>query len=227
MHDDLDDVRLEGRTLVSDNTADWVIPASLNNYDDPVQWWCDLAQSDEDRHRFQFDKATRSKLLFLAELYPQIVACGDQKVAHQAKIRSVVRQIVGLGLSTEQCARLLGVHEDRVWADLFCNEQLDAAAVADKKHAEDLLRAGKSKARVVEATNQTWAQVDTLGRMFNIWPNDDRIQPVEARGLAIQLRRQGMRNRDVAKALQAHGFDVPAVLIAQWWRRYGNKQVSA
>lgn len=225
MHDDdLSDVRLEGRTLVSDNTAEWIIPPTLNNFDDPLQWWCDLAQSENDRQRFTFDKETRAKLLFLAEVYSQVVSCGDGRVAHQAKIRSVVRQAVGLGLSTEQAARLFGVSVDRVWLDLFCNEPNVSEQLDAKKRAERMLRDGATKHRVAAATGQTWTQVDTLARAFNIWPRDERYQPLEARGLAISLRRSGMRNRDISKALQAHGFDVPAELIAQWWRRYGKTE---
>lgn len=224
--DDLSDVQLHGRTLVSDNMADWILPPTLMDYDDPLQWWCDLAQVENDRQRFTFDKATRAKLLFLADVYSQVVTCGDGRIAHQAKIRSVVRQAVHLGLSTEQAARLFGVHVDRVWLDLFCNEPTVTEQLDAKKMAERMLRDGATKHRVAAATGQTRAQVDTLARAFNIWPADERYQPLEARGLAISLRKSGMRNRDIAKALQAHGFDVPAELVAQWWRRYG-KEVTA
>ena len=46
--DPLEDVRLEGRTLVSDSPDEWVIPRSMSSASSLFEWWDQVIDFPED-----------------------------------------------------------------------------------------------------------------------------------------------------------------------------------
>jgi hypothetical protein len=98
MTDELADVDLRGRALVSDNPADWVIPAGMARADSVYEWWVRLHQVE---------------LIATPELVHAckgvIAAYRTQGPWWQRTILSHARTMMALGMTFEQIEEATGV----------------------------------------------------------------------------------------------------------------------
>lgn len=220
---DLDDVVLDGLVLVPDDPTKWVVPDALATADDILSWWDKIVFNDEARATIGLTDDLRDTLLWLAQMFEELVAENDNRPPHQSKVRSVVRHVCHLGLTTKQASVLLNVTQGHVVRALYCNREMYPQDVTARLDAEAALRAGIGIPDAARASRLTVAQVKSLADMLGIEPSTNHYsKPIEARTAAIEMRRGGMANREISKALAAEGHKVSPATISQWWRRYGN-----
>jgi hypothetical protein len=221
---DLSDVVLDGLVLVPDDPTAWVVPNALMSADDIMSWWDTIVFNDEARAAIGLTDELRDTLLWLAGMFEQLVAENDNRPPHQSKVRSVVRHVCHLGLTTQQASVLLNVTQNHVVRALYCNREMYPSDVTSRLEAEASLRDGVSIPDVARSCALTVAQVKSLADMLGIEPSTNHYsKPIEARNAAIEMRRGGMANREISKALAAEGHKVSPATISQWWRRYGNE----
>lgn len=224
---DLDDVSLDGLTTVSDSPTEWHLPGSLENADDLFDWWSDLVAADDAAHAAGMTKQTRETLIWLAAMYEQLTAEQESLDDHldafpqKAKLRSVVRHICKLGLTTNQTAMLLNITQHGVVRALYCNVTLNEQGVAARVAAEQALRDGVTATDAARKVGLSPDQVVGLAKMLGIERVKDTGNPLEIRQAALDMRRGGATNIQISATLAEQGFTVPPHLVAQWWRRYG------
>lgn len=223
--DSLDDVVLSGLRLVSDDPNEWIVPCTANAYDCFLDWWAALAHTPKGLS--ELSSEVKDDLLYLADDYEQLQSeafQGTSTVPHQAKIRSVLRQICQHGLTTTQTARLVRSTPQQVMAELYCNRPLTPQDINIRLEAEQSLRDGNTIPQVVESSGLTRDQIETLVDTLGIQVRHT-INPysTDIRKQAIELRLQGLTNQQVAEQLAEHGHTVKPSTISQWWGRYNRR----
>jgi hypothetical protein len=221
--DDLFDVVLEGRRLVSDDPKTWLVPAVASSHEDMLDWWQSLMSVEHGNAKLALDADTKSKLLWLTDLHADLVAANNHTAPQQAKIRSVVRQVCHLGLDTEQAARLLNLTQVGVYVALYCNQTMWPDDIAARIKAERMLREGTSVPDIARKCALDGGQVKTLADMLGIERSSQHpnMKPEEVRNRALALRAEGYDNHQISQILADDGHQVPAGTISQWYRRYG------
>jgi hypothetical protein len=222
MQDDLSDVILTGVTLVSDNPADWIVPVTMAEYENVGDWWHALTFGSNQLN-FMSPQIRRS-LIWLADTYEQLQSeafQGQSTVPHQAKIRSVLRQICKYGLTTEQTARLVRTSKERVVAELYCNRPLTPEDIAMRLNAEQQLRHGATVPEVVASSGLNRDQVETLLSTLSIEAKQAHTQyPAEVKQRAIDLRIEGKDNHEIAQIMLEEGHVIKPATVSKWWGRY-------
>ena len=224
--DDFSDVILEGKTLVSDNPADWIVPDTMSRYENVIDWWDALAYGSSQLN-FMSPPIRRS-ILWLADTYEQLQSeafQGQSTVPHQGKIRAVLRQICQYGLTTEQVARLVRTTQEQVVAELYCNRPLTPEDIRVRLNAEQELRRGATVPEVVASSGLNRDQVETLLAILGIEAKQANPQySSEIRERAIALRLEGKDNHEIAQIFLDEGHVVKPATVSKWCGRYTTKQ---
>jgi hypothetical protein len=224
--DTLSDIDLTNKKLVSNNPADWIVPVTMRQYDTVIDWWDALASNADGLA--EIPKQKQDLLLWLANDYEQLQSeafQGQSTVPHQAKIRSVLRQICQNGLTTAQTARLVRTSQQQVMAELYCNRPLDSDGINARLEAEQAIRDGHTMPDVMRLTGLNRDQLETLVAMLGLHPvAATRSHTSNIRERAIQLRLQGLTNPEVAQALSQEGATVKPATISKWWERHHKQE---
>ena len=220
-----EDVQLEGKRLVSKNPDLWVIPRSLNNASSLFSWWDEVIETDEKAFKTGLSKESRTLLLYLEAMYQQQVALNSNTPQDRAKVRSVVRHIVQIGLTITQAALLVSSTPTEIVRWLYCDQTLDDAAVKCRLDAEALMRRELPLTSVMQATGLSKSQALSLRKMLGLELPHLTAKPLDLRERALRMRHDGKSNVQIREALLADGHDVSTDTISQWWHRYG-KQAS-
>ena len=224
--DPLEDVRLDGRTLVSNTPNRWLIPASLSNASSLFAWWDEVIETDQKAFDSGLSKESRTLLLYLEAMYQQQIALNSNTPADRSKVRSVVRHIVQTGLTISQTALLVSSTPTEIVRWLYCDQTLDDKGVQQRLDAEALMRRELPLTAVMQATGLSKSQALSLRKMLGLELPHLVNKPLELRERALQMRHNGMTNVQIREALLTDGHDVATDTIAQWWHRYGKKQVA-
>lgn len=223
--DQLEDVRLEGKKLVSDNPEDWLIPSNISSANSLLDWWDSLIETDQKTYESGLSRESRTLLLWLEAMYQQQVRLNTNTPADRSKVRSVLRHIVQQGLTISQTALLVSETPEEVVRWLYCDKQVDEAGIQRRLKAEKLMRNHASLKTVIEETGLTKAEAQSLRKMLCLELPHATDKPLEFRKQALQMRHDGMTNREISAAFATEGHDIAPDTIAQWWHRYG-KQAS-
>lgn len=226
MEDELADVRLCGIRLISDNPAEWIVPPSMKKYDSVNDWW--VALIDNRLFDGTIDQTTLRTLYELIQEYDALQSeafDGVNTVPHQAKIRAVVRTITQSGMTLQQTSRLLGVTENRVIRELYCNRTLDPQDVAERILVERMARDGATLQQIMSEVSMTESQIDSFAVMLGITiPNEPSVnspKPAEIRATALLMKEAGHSNTFIAEHIRlSHGCDILPATISQWWNRH-------
>lgn len=221
--DQLDDVRLQGRTLVSTNPYEWLIPASIASSESLFDWWDSLIETDQRSYESGLSRESRTLLLWLEAMYQQQIRLNTNTPADRSKVRSVLRHIVQQGLTISQTALLVGETSEEVVRWLYCDKQVDDAGIRRRLHAENLMRNHVPLKTVMEQTGLTKAEAQSLRKMLGLELPHATDKPIELRQQALQMRHDGMTNREISAAFAAEGHNIAPDTIAQWWHRYGKR----
>ena len=223
--DQLEDVRLEGRTLVSADTDRWVIPTSMSSAETLLDWWDSLVDTDQRTYESGLSRESRTLLLWLEAMYQQQVRLNTNSPADRSKVRSVLRHIVQQGLTISQTALLVSETPESVVRWLYCDKPINETGVARRLQAEQMMRNRSSLKAVMETTGLTKAEAQSLRKMLCLELPHATDKPIEFRNQALQMRHVGLTNREISAVFARDGHDIPPDTIAQWWHRYG-KQAS-
>lgn len=229
MQDDLSDVNLNGIKLVSDDPKQWVIPPTMTQYDSVFDWWESIIANK--LFDGTIDKNRIETLRNLIEEYDALQSeafAGVTTVPHQAKIRAVVRSITQSGMTIQQTSRLLGVTETRVITELYCNQTLDASAIAERIIVEHMTREGATMRDIQERVTMTESQIVSFAAMLGLQvtptPTVNSAKPAEARTTAMQMKQQGFSNIEISQHLLSQGYAILPATISQWWNRHNKRR---
>jgi hypothetical protein len=220
-----EDVQLEGKKLVNKNPDLWVIPRSLNNASSLFAWWDEIVETDEKAFQIGLSRESRTLLLYLEAMYQQQVALNSNTPQDRAKVRSVVRHIIQIGLTISQAALLVSTTPTEIVRWLYCDQTLDDMGVQRRLDAEALMRRELPLTSVMQATGLSKSQALSLRKMLGLELPHLTAKPLDLRERALRMRHEGKSNVQIRKALLADGHDVSTDTISQWWHRYG-KQAS-
>ena len=220
-----EDVILQGKNLVSDNPDKWAIPRSLNNASSLFAWWDEIVETDEKAFQIGLSKESRTLLLYLEAMYQQQVALNSNTPQDRAKVRSVVRHIIQIGLTISQAALLVSTTPTEIVRWLYCDQTLDDMGVQRRLDAEALMRRELPLTSVMQATGLSKSQALSLRKMLGLELPHLTAKPLDLRKRALQMRHDGMSNIEIREALMADGHNISTDTISQWWHRYG-KQAS-
>lgn len=224
--DDLDDVVIDPRRRVSDNPSDWILPKSLVRTGDLYRWWTDLRAADDALAAAGITKRQRELLTWLASEYEVLRSTNGPEnheliPQHLSKIRTVLRHICHLGLSTEQAARLVGETRATVFRALFFNKPIPDDELEVRFTCEAMLRQQVPQKNIVAELPMTVEEVRGLAKMLGI----ERVTTHEGfggdiRSEAVELRRQGWTNPQIAAHLsEKYQQAIRPATVSQWWRR--------
>ena len=221
--DPLEDVRLQGRTLVSGSPDKWLIPRSLENASSLFEWWDEVIETDQKAFDSGLSRESRTLLLYLEAMYQQQIALNSNSPADRSKVRSVVRHIVQTGLTISQTALLLSTTSTEIVRWLYCDQTLNDAGIQQRLDAEALMRRELPLTTVMQSTGLSKSQALSLRKMLGLELPHLTNKPLELRERAMRMRHEGMTNVQIRAAFLEDGHDIATDTIAQWWHRYGKK----
>lgn len=172
--DDLGDVKLDGRTLVTDDPTEWIIPRSLKHAigAGPVRRgllvWVEEMRRGDDVLR-QRKLHTRAKTITdLADRLADLLDRAPLPLQQALETRQCVLEILGYGLTLRETAALIGITPTAVLAHLYtmASYPLDLEL---RLEAADLLYQGElSRREIARRTGLSVDAVSTLGRLLGI-----------------------------------------------------------
>lgn len=224
--DDLEDVVIDSRQRISDDPSDWILPKSLVKSGNLYEWWSGLRAADDALAASGITKRQRELLTWLASEYEVLRnqhGPEDHELIpqHLSKVRTVLRHICHLGLTTEQAARLVGETRATVFRALFFNKPIPDDQLEVRFTCEAMLRQQVPQKNIVAELPMTVEEVRGLAKMLGIervTTNDGFGDAI--RNEAVELRRQGWTNPQIAAHLSdKHQQTVRPATVSQWWRR--------
>jgi hypothetical protein len=221
-----EDVILQGRDLVSDNPDRWAIPRSLSNASSLFAWWDEVVETDDKAFEVGLSRESRTLLLYLEAMYQQQVALNSNSPQDRAKVRSVVRHIIQIGLTISQAALLVSSTPTEIVRWLYCDQTLDDSNIQRRIDAEALMRRELPLTSVMQATGLSKSQALSLRKMLGLELPHLTAKPLDLRERALRMRHDGMSNIEIREALMADGHDISTDTISQWWHRYGKRSVA-
>lgn len=189
-NDELDDVILDGKNLVSQDPARWVIPQGMTEADSVLDWWKLLMKAD--------------RLLDPAVVHAcqgAIAAYNTQPAWWQVKIVGHVKVMLRAGLTMQQIAQvtevpiydILGQSLVKAWNDLRdgvpIEEVLPTLSKSNQRHAKSfhLILTGKARTPSLKmrrpevkhyALERTAAGIDRRTICAEIWERfGERVKP--------------------------------------------------
>lgn len=213
---------------ISDDPSTWIVPKSLVKYEDFFDWWQEIRDTDDALHDAGIRASHKEMLLTLAESYVVLrstlesVSTHLHIPAHLSKIRTVLRTLCHLGLSTEQTARLVGDTRENVIRSMFFNKPLTPCEVENRKRCEAMLRDGVPQPLIVRECAMTPDQVVKFAQMIGV----ERVTTCdglgrELRDEALELRRAGHTNRQIIDLFAERGIQMKSSTISKWVARHG------
>lgn len=225
MQDDLSDVRLDGVQLVSDDPADWVIPAVLRRDQKPIQFWEDLIRWDEALQDFDMDK-----LLQLTAMADWVAVTNTNTRQDQARLWHTLTAMAAEGLTTEQIGKVCFMSRRDVVKAMLMSHVMSEEDVQIRFFAESLLRQGRTFKEVERRTGMTKREVQTWAKNLGIPSPEDFVDaagrkhlPKEIRSCAEQMIVQGHQPKEIVHAIEArwpqHAGRLKPATVSQWKHR--------
>lgn len=197
MRDELEDVILEGRRLVSDNPADWHVPDSARAYDSVFDWWVNLQRSD------QVHPATMGLFTDLVDTH---LTCHD--TVRTTRIRQLTELLLERGLTLDQITDamqlqsgdLLGRRHEYAWRLTVDGADADTVAREANIPPVDARRFARIAAR--ESTRRQMKSEQLVEEAF-------------------ELIDSGLSHRQVAERLsEVYGMPLKQKTVGAWVSRY-------
>ena len=218
--DTFDDVRLDG-PRISDDPTRWILPKSLVNKRDFFSWWEELRSQDDALFDAGITRSRRETLLWLADEYALALSESDGTLHAMSKIRSLIHNTLGLGLTIHQCARLFGETAFSLLHKMYFKENLTTRDCEMRLLCERLLRERTPLPEVTRQTGLDGQQIRRFAKLLGV----ERVRTdggfgIEIREQAVALRRAGWSNPTIAAHLGAQfGVTIPTGTVAKWWQR--------
>lgn len=172
--DEFGDVRLDGRTLVTDDPTEWIIPRSLRHAigAGPVRhgllvWVEELRRGDDVLHQRKLHARAKA-VADLADHLADLLDGAPLPPQQALEARQCVLEILGHGLTLRETAALMGVTPTAVLEPLYtmASYPLDLEL---RLEAADLLYQGElSRREIARRTGLSVDAVSTLGRLLGI-----------------------------------------------------------
>lgn len=226
--DDLSDVVLEGRRLVSDNPADWLLCCSLQDTTDLFGWWEDLVKWDDNAAQ-TFSPAVLQQLRSLQAEFQMAYESDSVSANGRRRIRRILMAILSLGLTTDQAATLCGQTRSRITQLLIAQHILTPPQIEARMRAESLLRSGLGPSEVRIQCGMTRSEIEKWASTLSIRSAHrnkfGRSKPKVLKDRAMELYDSGLRGVGIVKILRqempelAEGLSDE--LVGQWARRSG------
>ena len=224
--DQLSDVVLLGKQLVSDKPEDWLVCRSLADAKHMFMWWDNLIEAD-DASAEAFSAKQLERLRSLRDEYDSIpdYHCLEGRQA----ARRVLAQMFEEQLSITQVAVLCNLTSVDVAKSMISSRRISTDEAQRRVQAESLLRSGiyqKEVGRLLGFTKsemQHWCA--TLGiKVPNRNAYGEARKP-HVRERAMELYDQGLRGKRICEILQEEMPEDAAGLtrgaVSQWATRSG------
>jgi hypothetical protein len=198
----------------------------LSNASSLFDWWDEVINVDQKAFETGLNRESRTLLLYLEAMYQQQVALNSNSPHDRAKVRSVVRHIIQIGLTISQAALLVATTQTEIVRWLYCDQTLDDDGITQRLEAEALMRRELPLTSVMQATGLSKSQALSLRKMLGLELPHMTAKPLDLRERALRMRHEGMSNIEIRGALLADGHDISTDTISQWWHRYGKRSVA-
>jgi hypothetical protein len=232
--DDLSDVTLEGRQLVSDVPSDWLLCSSLRDTTDLLGWWEDLMRLDDNASQ-AFSPVVLQELRSLQAQFQEAYESDHVSAKGRRLIRSILVSILSHGLTTEQAAVLCGSSRQRITQLLYAQYVLTPRQIEVRMGAETLLRSGLGPREAAFRVGMTRGEIEAWTAALSIKSQrrnrHGKAKPKVLRDRAMELYDTGMRGVAVVKQLQQempeYAAELDDRLISQWASRSGRTKKTA
>jgi hypothetical protein len=229
--DELTDVVLLGKQLVSDNPEDWLVCRSLADAKHMFVWWENLIEAD-DASSEAFSAEQLERLRSLRDEYDSIpdYHCIEGRQA----ARNVLARMFAEQLSITQVAVLCNLTSIDVAKSMISSRKISTEEAKRRVEAEKLLREGVYQ---IDAANrlgfskneiQQWAK--SIGIKTPTRNKYGEARKPHVRERAMELYDQGLRGKRICEILEeempvdAKGLTRGAV--SQWANRTGRTESS-
>jgi hypothetical protein len=233
-YDDLSDVVLQGKNLVSNDPSAWWMCRSLTNASDVYDWWQELVRSD-DAAWAGWTSERLAALRVLRDRFDQTWAQYRHTLEDRRALRSVFVEILGMGLDLGQTATLCATSKIHVARSLIVTRNLDTSEVYLRVEAEKLLRNGVSQRDIARRLGMTRDEVQKWASTLGIEsPRQNRYgaaKPKAVRERAMELYDAGLRGKEIVAVMQREmpeeAKDLTGTLVGQWATRSGRTKRAA
>lgn len=232
-NDELADVVLQGRPLVSEDPSTWRISPTLAASGDLMGWWQDLI----DRDNAAAAALSQESLKALRRLQREYEQATHRIVDIQGRrtVRTILIEILSYGLTTEQTAVLCGTSQWSIVRELVTQREMTTEEIIRRIDAERLLRDGGGPTEVARRCDMTIDQARAWASTLCVKsPKRGRFgaaKPAEIRERAMALYDTGMRGKQIVETLQAEMGEAAAgltlQLVGQWATRSGRTRRAA
>lgn len=226
--DELSDVVLQNRFLVSNDTSNWLVCQSLQNAKTIFEWWDDLiAFDDATAEALSADQMNR--LRSLRDEYDSI-ADPDSIEGRQAA-RSVLARIFKENLTISQVAVLCSLTSVDVVKSMISSRRISTEEAKRRMQAEELIRNGVYLNEVARLLNFTKSEMQNWAKSLCIKvPTRNKYgeaRKPHVRARAMELYDQGLRGKRICEILQEEMPEDAANLtrgaVSKWAERSGRR----
>lgn len=204
--DELADVRLAGRTLVTDFYKDWIVPHEAERFGSVWDWWQHLASRD--RQLPPGTAACVKEIIDVCPTYRGRLAHGKPRSGNRQRTNLCVEKLLEAGLTFDQIIeitgftgdQLLGVDMHKAW------RRIEQGASASEAHNEF------PSTRFNEV--RRFARIHAGEPVKRRYPNSMREE-------AFELLDDGLSLQEAADVLnERHGTNLNDKTVGQWHSRY-------
>jgi hypothetical protein len=207
--DELADVRLEGRTLVTDSYRDWIVPHEAERFDSVWDWWQHLASRDR-----KLPEGAADYVKEIIDVCPTHIGRngqGRERPASRQRTRLCVERLHEIGLTLEQISDVTG----------FTGDQL--LGVEMHKAYQQLLAGRSASEAHAAAPSTTLSEVRRFAKVLAGEPVK-RVYPKSMHTEAFELLASGLNLRQTAEALnERHGTSLTRLTVGTWVSRNRKK----
>ncbi len=208
--DELSDVILEGRVLVTDNPSDWLLPSALirdfgevtdTPADDIVRsWWANL-RHDEDALFERLGGEKRGRLIHLLLEFDGLWLNYMHTLEDQRNLRNCVAAMLRQGLSVVEVAELCRTSRQHIVRAMVITRDVSDDEVEARVEAEALLRRGCLQKDVALKVGLSKDQINSWAKALGI--ESSASAPLAVRERALELHDAGEVANDIVEILKA------------------------
>ena len=224
--DQLTDVVLLGKQLVSDKPEEWLVCRSLADAKSMFVWWNDLIESD-DASAEMFSAEQMERLRSLRDEYDSIPNYHTLDGRQQA--RNVLARIFQENLTITQVAVLVNLTSIDVAKSMISSRPISTEEAKRRIEVEKLLREGvyqiEAAKRLGFSKNEVQQWAKSLGIKTPMRNKYGEARKPHVRERAMELYDQGLRGKRICEILQEEMPEDAAGLtrgaVSQWATRSG------
>lgn len=215
--DELSDIILEGRALVSGDPKTWKIPKTLANQfgeadetsaNDSVRtWWANMRR-DEDALFERLGGEKRAELIALVIEFDGLWLNYMHTLSEQRSLRNCIVGMLRHGLNVGEVAELCRTGKHHIVRALVITRDVTNDEVFQRIEAEELLRKGLLQKDVAVKVGLSKDQINSWAKTLGI--ESAAMAPIAVRERALELHDDGMVANDIVVALRT---EYPAVTI--------------